>query len=214
MCSIPSPVKVTRLWVILKFAAASRRRTCCKSACFHREANLEPLCHPLQVTIRFLQLPLPPPRCPALALGLPMPCDIGVSGVYLVSSYVQIGGYRSVGVRDFLSAEDFCGSKSPCMTVDSKSRAFWPWLLTLLRETGVSHSIVSTVHAKVHMCFPCPFLWQPVHFLFVNLGQAHACLMHQGCRLFTRGSAHPSYPGCTHDQRHPASRVVLVENKT
>jgi len=31
-----------------------------KSACFRIEAKFEPLCRPLQATIRFLPIPLPP----------------------------------------------------------------------------------------------------------------------------------------------------------
>lgn len=59
----------------LKDAHGSRRRTCCKSASFHRRAV--PLCRPLQTAIRFLQLPLPTAPWPSLTLGLPRSFGLG-----------------------------------------------------------------------------------------------------------------------------------------
>lgn len=56
----------------LKFAAALRRCTCSKWACFHSKVILKPLYRPLQTVIRFLLLPLPPAPWPLLALRLPI----------------------------------------------------------------------------------------------------------------------------------------------
>lgn len=69
--------RVDTLRVMLKFAAALRRRTKSKSAGFHHGANLEPLSTPLQDGIRFLLIPLPSTPWPLLARGLPAPCGVG-----------------------------------------------------------------------------------------------------------------------------------------
>ncbi len=54
---------------VVKDAAASRRRTCGKSAGFHLGA--QPLSNPLQAGIRFLPLPLPTTSTPRLTRWLP-----------------------------------------------------------------------------------------------------------------------------------------------
>jgi hypothetical protein len=66
-----SPRGVLTPRVVFKVTAALRRCTYSKSACFHSGTNLESLCHPLQVTIRFLLIPLPATPWPSLTIRLP-----------------------------------------------------------------------------------------------------------------------------------------------
>lgn len=115
---------------LLKDAHGSRRRTCCKSAGFHPGANLEPLCRPLQTTIRFLQLPLPATPWPSLTLGLPLPGWVAaVRRVYLVSQGALSVGRPTDGVRDSLSAGCSSGNEPPSMIFGSRASCrFWPQL--------------------------------------------------------------------------------------
>jgi hypothetical protein len=73
-------------------AAASRCRTLSKSASFH--CGAWPLCHPLQMAVRFLLNPLPPPPWPLIARGLPTPVGVG-DGWGLPRSSVCPSGWQA-----------------------------------------------------------------------------------------------------------------------
>ncbi len=124
-----------------------------------------------------MPLPLPPSRLPLIARGLPTPCGVGVSGAYLVSLCAQSGGYRTVGVRDSLSAAGPCGERA----VESRPAALSPVPFGRSsppkREASVSCSMLTTVQARVHRCFPYPFPRRSLQVLLMELEQACACLV-------------------------------------
>lgn len=118
----------------LKEADSSRCRTRCKSAGFHRGANLEPLCHPLQMAIRFLQHPLPTAPWPSLALGLPVPKNRRRIGFTSFPKMPSRSADQLMGLGTHYPPEVVSGNGAKYMTLTPRLLAFWPQLLPRRRD--------------------------------------------------------------------------------